>query len=271
MEMLLCFRRAGADAVADLWRARRRPAAEGRVMSHTPLLGRLAVVTGGTRGIGRAIVERLLADGAEVVAVGRTERGQGPAGSRYAAVDLEYPASVETFAARLEALAPDILINNAGINKNGPFSELTMADYQRLQQVNTAAPFRLCQAVLPGMRARGWGRILNITSIYGAISRAGRAPYSASKFALDGMSLALAAEVASQGILVNCIAPGLIDTDLSRGVLGEEGMARMVKEIPIGRFAKPEEVAAFAAWMVGPENTYICGQNFLIDGGFARN
>jgi 3-oxoacyl-[acyl-carrier protein] reductase len=124
--------------------------------------------------------------------------------------------------------------------------------------------------LIPGMRARGWGRIVNISSIFGKVSREFRAVYSTSKFGLDGMTAALAAEVAADGILANCVAPGFIDTDLTRRILGEKGIAELVDRIPIKRLGTPEEIAALVVWLAGPENTYLSGQNIAIDGGFTR-
>jgi 3-oxoacyl-[acyl-carrier protein] reductase len=239
-------------------------------LSEGRLAGRFAVVTGGTRGIGRAIATRLLADGAEVLVTGRTLGGAGPAGARYSAVEFSDPCSIDHFSPMLSELAPDILVNNAGINRIAPFSEIDTADFARIQQVNVTAAFRLCQAVLPGMRRKGWGRIVSISSIWGKVSRSGRASYSTSKFALDGMTVALAAEVAADGILVNCVAPGVIDSDMTRQVLGPQGIEELSAQIPIHRLGRPEEVAAFVAWMVSPENSYITGQNIAIDGGFTR-
>jgi 3-oxoacyl-[acyl-carrier protein] reductase len=120
------------------------------------------------------------------------------------------------------------------------------------------------------MRKNQWGRIINISSIFGVVSKEFRAPYSMSKFGLDGMTAALAAEVAADGILANCVAPGFIDTELTRSVLGESGIAAITAGIPIGRLGQPEEIAALVAWLVSPENTYISGQNIVIDGGFSR-
>jgi len=164
----------------------------------------------------------------------------------------------------------EILINSAGINKIAPFSDIDPADFERIQQVNIHAPFRLCQAVLPSMRERRWGRIVNIASIFGVVSREFRASYSASKFALDGMTAALAAEVAADGVLANCVSPGFVDTELTRSVLGESGIADVVARIPIRRLAQPGEIAALVAWLVSRENTYVTGQNLVIDGGFTR-
>lgn len=236
----------------------------------SPLDGRRAVVTGGTRGIGRAIAERLMKDGASVLVTGTRDGGSGPEGSAYHAVDFANASATGRFAEMLAKEAPDILVNNAGINKIAPFAEIDPADFERVQLVNLHAPMRLCRAVIPGMRRTGQGRIVNICSIWSKVSRAQRGAYSASKFALDGLTVALAAEVAVDGILVNAVSPGFIDTELTRGVLGERGIAKLVKQVPIGRLGQPEEIAALVAWLAGPENTYISGQNILIDGGFTR-
>ena len=120
------------------------------------------------------------------------------------------------------------------------------------------------------MRKKGWGRIVNVTSIFGVISKELRGAYSASKFGLDGLTAALAAEAAADGVLANCVAPGFIDTDLTRRVLGPRGMAEMAKRIPARRLGKPAEIAALVAWLAGPENTYLSGQQVVIDGGFSR-
>jgi 3-oxoacyl-[acyl-carrier protein] reductase len=185
-------------------------------------------------------------------------------------VDFADAEATEQFAGEIAGEGVTVLVNNAGINTIDLFEEIDPADFDRIQQVNVRAPLLLCQAVLPEMRRSGWGRIVNISSIFGQISRARRASYSASKFALDGLSLALAAEVAAEGILVNCVSPGFVDTDLTRSVLGEAGIAELTAQVPIGRLAKPAEVAELVAWLVGPANTYLTGQNIAIDGGFSR-
>jgi len=234
------------------------------------LAGRKALVTGGTRGIGTAISARLVADGATVTVTGRRMEAETPEGCAYRAVDFADRVAVEHFAEEVENLDFDILVNNAGINKIGPFDRVAIDDFDLIQQVNIRAPFLLCQAVLPGMRERKWGRIVNISSIFGKISKELRASYSASKFALDGMSVALAAEVAKDGILVNCVAPGFIHTEMTRTILGETGMTEIATSVPMKRLGEPQEVAAFVAWLVSPENTYLTGQNIAIDGGFSR-
>lgn len=240
-------------------------------MSHTPASPRRkALVTGGTQGIGRAIAERLCADGLDVTVTGVSPDGAGPKACAYLAVDFADTAQTEAFAARVGQAGFSILVNNAGINKISPFAEIAPEDFERIQKINVTAPFRLIKAVLPHMQAEGWGRIITISSIWGRISKAQRGAYSTSKFAVDGMTAALAAEVAGQGILANCVAPGFIDTELTRTVLGEQGIAELVKQVPAGRLGRPQEIAALVSWLVGDENTFISGQNIVIDGGFTR-
>jgi NAD(P)-dependent dehydrogenase (short-subunit alcohol dehydrogenase family) len=235
------------------------------------LTKKLAVVTGGTRGIGAAIVAVLKQAGADVMITGTGSTTDVPSQHDYFySVDFSCQRSTDECAAFLSKKQPDILINNAGINAIDSFEDIKENDFNRIHQVNVAAPFFLCRAVIPGMREKAWGRIVNISSIFGKISKAGRASYSTSKFALDGMTAALAAEVASYGILANCVAPGFIETDLTRKTLGEEKMLEMMQHIPIGRLGRVEEVAKFVGWLVSQENTYISGQNIAIDGGFTR-
>jgi 3-oxoacyl-[acyl-carrier protein] reductase len=231
---------------------------------------RTALVTGGTRGIGRAIAETLLKRGDQVIVTGTKAESAAPEGARLEVVDFSDEAATQAFAERVAGMRIDILVNNAGTNKIAPFAEIEPKDFAMIQAVNVTAPFLLARAALPHMREQGWGRIVNISSIWGKISRAQRASYSASKFALDGMTAALAAEVAKDGILANCVSPGFIETELTQRMLGKEGLAQVVREIPLGRLGNVGEIATFVAWMAGPENTYISGQNIAIDGGFTR-
>lgn len=196
--------------------------------------------------------------------------GAGPAGSEYCAADFADTNSLSAFAAFAGEHTFDILINNVGINKIGPFHAIDPADFDRIQQVNVRAPFLLCQAVLPSMKSKKWGRIVNVSSIFGVVSKEFRASYSTSKFALDGMTAALAAEVAADGVLANCVSPGFVETDLTRSILGEAGIADIIARIPIRRLAQPNEIASLVAWLVSRDNTYLTGQNLLIDGGFTR-
>jgi NAD(P)-dependent dehydrogenase (short-subunit alcohol dehydrogenase family) len=227
-------------------------------MSGGPLAGRRALVTGASRGIGAAIAERLAADGADVTAASSSD------------VDFTDRAASEAYAELAAGEGYAILVNNAGINAVAPFAEIDLADFDRIHEVNVRAPLLLCRALVGPMRAAGWGRIVNIGSVFGTVSKEERASYSASKFGLDGLTAALAAEVAADGVLVNTVSPGFVDTELTRRVLGEEGIARMAAQVPARRLAQPAEIAALVAWLAGPDNTYLSGQNVVIDGGFTR-
>jgi NAD(P)-dependent dehydrogenase (short-subunit alcohol dehydrogenase family) len=234
------------------------------------LTGKTAFVTGATRGIGLAIAAQLQRDGARVVGCGRSQPPADAALADFIAADFTRPEAIEQCAQQVTRLAPDILVNNAGINKIAPFAAVSFEDFTRIQMVNVCAPFALCRAAVSGMQARGWGRIVNISSIWGKISREQRAAYSASKFALDGMTLALALEYARFGVLANCIAPGFTDTELTRRILGEQQIRELEQTVPARRMASVAEIAAFVAWLVSPANSYITGQNIAIDGGYSR-
>lgn len=229
---------------------------------------RKALVTGGTRGIGFAIAQLLLETGCEVLVTGTKPNGKGPAGTSYFCCDFSDRSSLQNFAKDLAKLSFDILVNNAGINKVGLLSDYPFEDFENTQQVNVTAPFLLCQAVIPGMGQRKFGRIVNIASIFSIVGKAGRSAYATSKFGLLGLSRTLSLEVAKDNVLVNCVAPGLIDTEMSHKNLGERGIAAMIKKIPLGRMAKPEEIARVVRFLVSEENTYITGQTIIVDGGY---
>lgn len=235
-----------------------------------PFSKKRAVITGGTKGIGLAIANKLHTLGHEVLVTGTKENNVVSENFEYYAVDFSTLDAIHQFSNFLKQYSPDILINNAGINIISAFESIPLDSFLAIQQVNVTAPFCLCQAVLPHMKKNQWGRIINITSIWSKISKTGRAAYSASKFGLDGMTTALAAEVAADNVLVNCVSPGFTLTDLTRKTLGEDGIQKIAEHIPMKRLAKPEEIAAMVAWLVSDENTYVSGQNVVIDGGFTR-
>jgi 3-oxoacyl-[acyl-carrier protein] reductase len=234
------------------------------------LAGRRALVTGGTRGIGAAIAGRLRDEGAQLTVTGTRPDGAAPAGCDYRAVDFADRDAAAAFATEVGGWELDILVNNAGINRIAPFAEIDLSDFDEVQEVNVRGPMLLCRAVVDGMRGRGWGRIVNLSSVFGKLSRSERGAYSASKFALDGLTAALAAEVAADGVLANCVAPGFIETDLTRSILGEAGIAELADAIPARRLGSPDEVAELVLWLASPRNTYVSGQNVVIDGGFTR-
>ena len=230
----------------------------------------LAVVTGATRGIGYAIAERLLADGLQVITTGTTQNGTYPTGAMYQPVDFLNDDSTDAFIFFLKKQPVDILVNNAGINKINKFTDIKTEDFDQILKVNLKTPFLLCQAVLPYMQANKWGRIINITSIFGNITKKYRASYSSSKFGLDGMTAALAAEVAEFGILANCVGPGFIDTDLTRRLLKKDEILTLQNQIPMKSLGKEYEIASLVSWLASSENTYMTGQNLIMDGGFSR-
>ncbi|MBL6945096.1 MAG: SDR family oxidoreductase [Rhodospirillales bacterium] len=232
---------------------------------------RKALVTGGTKGIGRAIAERLRDDGATVTITGTKPDGDAPEGCAYLAVDFSDRAATLALAEKVAGMGFDILVNNAGTNKVGPIEDYAVEDFERIMQVNVTAPFIMCKAVIPGMKKKGWGRIVNISSLWGIGAREHRQAYTASKFAIDGMTASIAAEVAEDGILANCVAPGFIRTELSITNLGEAGLAEMAKRVPVRRCGSVEEVAGTVAFLASDQNTYIAGQNIPVDGGFTRS
>jgi len=229
-----------------------------------------ALVTGGTRGIGFAIAKRLLVDGVQVVVTGTSANADFPKGGEYRQVNFLDDESMNNFISFIQDRKFDIVVNNAGINKIGPFADIKINDFDDILKVNLRSAFLICQAAIPSMQVKEWGRIINITSIFGNVTKEFRAPYSASKFGLDGMTAALAAELSEYNILANSIGPGFIDTELTRNVLGIENMEKIKNKIPIKRLGKVDEIAEFVSWLVSKKNTYITGQNIMIDGGFSR-
>lgn len=234
-------------------------------------LGRRVLVTGASRGIGRAIAAAFRAEGAWVLGT-RTSPQAEDAGQCDAWLEADFSddGQLERCVLSVAHSSVDVLVNNAGINRIAPFASISPPDFKRIQQVNVYAPFRLCQAVLPSMLKRGWGRIVNVSSIFGIVSRAQRGAYSASKFALEGLTVALAAEHAADGVLANCVAPGFVDTELTRDVLGVDGIRDVVQAVPARRLADPAEVARVVLFLASAENTFVTGQTVAIDGGFSR-
>ena len=229
---------------------------------------RLAVVTGGTRGIGRATAECLIEHGHSVLVTGTHEGAAVPEGCAFFAVNFEEPAQTAAFVAHLASIKPAILVNNAGVTRPEAFADIGLEEIERVHRINLTAPMQLCQAVIPGMRAQGWGRIVNVSSIWGVVSKAERATYSSTKGALNSMTRALAAEVSCEGILANCVAPGFIETDLLRSATTPADRQRLASQVPQKRLGQPEEVGRFIAWLCSDDNSYISGQTLVIDGGY---
>lgn len=234
------------------------------------------LITGGTRGIGFALVEKFLEQGANVFTTGTSENSLKDLKSKLPKlnpdnlfpVDFASPQDFTAFCKEISKQDIEILINNAGINKIGDSEEISMEDWDRINRVNLRAPMELSQAVIPSMRKKNWGRIINLTSIFAVVSKEKRVSYSSSKFGLIGQSKALSLDLAPQNILVNCISPGFIDTELTRKVLGDEGIKELTAQVPLKRLGRPEEIANIALFLASGLNSFITGQNIIADGGF---
>ena len=238
--------------------------------------GKSALVTGASGGIGGAVARALHASGATVALTGRNMDAlaalAGEFGERVHVIagDLADADAVTAVAkAAEEALGTvDILVNNAGFSRDNLMMRLKDEDWLAVLEVNLTAAFRLSRAVLRGMMRNRWGRIVSITSIVGVTGNPGQANYAASKAGMIGMSKSLAAEIASRGITVNCVAPGFIVTAMT-DALGEESSNKLVGAIPAGRLGTPEDVAACALFLASDEAAYVTGQTLHVNGGMA--
>jgi 3-oxoacyl-[acyl-carrier protein] reductase len=241
------------------------------------LTGRTAFVTGASGGIGGAIAQSLVAQGASV-AIGGTraeplERLAAALGGKAHVVLADIGDRAKTDAAFAEAEKAlggqvDILVNNAGITRDQLALRMKDDDWDRVIEVNLTAGFRLARAALRGMMKRRWGRIIGITSVVGATGNPGQANYAASKAGMIGMTKALAAEVASRGVTVNCVAPGFIDTPMT-AVLTEQQNQRIAGSVPAGRLGVPLEIAAAVVYFASAEAAYVTGATLHVNGGLA--
>jgi 3-oxoacyl-[acyl-carrier protein] reductase len=241
------------------------------------LQGQVAVVTGAGRGIGRAIALRFANAGADVVCVSRTaENSEKVAGEvrslgRKAwahAVDVADAKGVEAAANKIlsEATRVDILINNAGITRDGLLMRMSEEDWDAVLDTNLKGAFTFTKAFSRAFLKQRAGRIINISSVIGLIGNAGQCNYAASKSALFGFTKSIARELGSRGITVNAIAPGFIETDMT-ATMAPEARAELLKRVPLGALGQPEDVAEAALFLAGPSGRYITGQVLTVDGG----
>ena len=249
-------------------------------MSST-LSGRTALVTGAASGIGRGVASRLAADGADVLLLDRDERGVKEAtadiGGTYVVADLSDTASVD--ALELGSRGIDILVNNAGIQHVAPVEEFDVERFALIHRVMLQAPFLLARAVLPGMYAAGWGRIVNISSVHGHRASAFKSAYVSAKHGLEGLSKVIALEGAERGVTSNTICPAYVRTPLVEGQIGDQARNHGIPEddvldhvllarTPVKRLVEADEVAGLVAFLCGPGTESINGSSYLMDGGW---
>jgi 3-oxoacyl-[acyl-carrier protein] reductase len=238
------------------------------------LTGRTALVTGSTRGIGRAIAGTLAAAGARVAVVGRdaaraeavaSELGGGAQGF---AADVGDPASISALVTQVETAFGqiDILVNNAGLTRDNILFRIKDDDWDTVLDANLRGAFLLIRATARGMMKRRWGRIVNIASIVGLTGNKGQANYAASKAGLIGLTKSVAKELGSRNILVNAVAPGFIDTDMT-AAMTPEARAALAGQIPLERLGTPADVAGMVAFLVSEHAAYVTGQVLVVDGG----
>jgi 3-oxoacyl-[acyl-carrier protein] reductase len=240
------------------------------------LTGKRALVTGASGGIGRAVAQALHAQGATVVLSGTRMEAlqavQAELGDRahVAAADLGDAAAVDALVPEAEKLMGglDILVNNAGLTRDGLAVRMKDEDWSLVLRVNLDAAFRLSRAALKGMMKQRYGRIIGVTSVVGVTGNAGQANYAASKAGMIGMSKALAQEVASRGITVNCVAPGFIETPMT-DKLNEKQQESIMGSIPAGRLGSGSDIAAAIVYLASAEAGYVTGQTLHVNGGMA--
>ena len=236
-------------------------------------MARVAFVTGGTRGIGRAISQRLKSDGFLVAAGYSGNEAAAEACARELGIMVvkgnvgvfaDCQAAVAKVAAELGPV--DVLVNNAGITRDGFFHKMDSDQWSDVIRVNMDSLFNMTRQVIEGMRERGWGRIINISSINGQKGQVGQTNYSAAKAGMIGFSKALALENARKGVTVNCIAPGYIDTEMVTAV-PEDVLKGIISQIPVGRLGRGEEIADMVAFLAGEHAGYVTGSTLSLNGG----
>ncbi|SVB00405.1 uncharacterized protein METZ01_LOCUS153259 [marine metagenome] len=234
----------------------------------------LAVVTGASRGIGKAIALRLIESGHEVIGTATTQTGAESisrllgAGGQGFVLNISTQQAISEFLDELkrEQRVPQILVNNAGITKDNIALRMKPEEWQSVIDTNLSSVFHLSRGLLRGMTKARWGRIVNISSVVGSMGNPGQINYAAAKAGMEGFCRALAAEIASRNITVNAVAPGFIDTDMTKS-LNESQQEKLLERVPAGRLGSPEEVAGLVDYLVSEQAAYINGETIHINGG----
>jgi 3-oxoacyl-[acyl-carrier protein] reductase len=249
-------------------------------MSEVKFAGQVALVTGASRGIGAAIAHELVARGLIVIGTATSDEGAAKitasltglagaaAGCRGAKLDVNDPASAEALIDEIVKAhgGLQVLVNNAGITRDMLAMRLKDDDWDAVLDTNLKAVFRMSRAVIRPMMKQRYGRIISITSVVGASGNAGQANYAAAKAGVAGMTRALARELGSRNITVNCVAPGFIETDMTAS-LPEEQQKALLGQIPLGHLGKPADIAHAVAYLAGPHASYVTGQELHVNGG----
>ena len=239
-------------------------------------INKTVIITGATRGIGLAILKLFEQNNATIIATGTNKekiselnKNKNNNKIQYLYLDYTIESSINSFLSQISKLNKiDILVNNAGVNKISPIKNIKTNDWDIINNINLRGPFLITREVSKVMELNLYGRIINISSIYGTISKSKRASYSTTKWGLIGFTKAVALDLASKGVLVNAVSPGFVDTSLTRKILGENELKKLISTIPQQRLANPKEIAKIILFLSSDENTYITGQNIIIDGGY---
>lgn len=226
------------------------------------LEGKVALVTGASRGIGRAIADALKAQGAEVIGTATTEEGARAIGGKV--LNVSDSQSIEKLFSEIKA--PDILVNNAAITRDNLLLRMKEEEWEAVIDANLNGVFRLCKIAVKHMLKARWGRIINLSSVVGLSGNPGQCNYSAAKAGLLGFTRSLAQEIASRNITVNAVAPGFVDTDMTKA-LPEAQRQLLLDKIPCQRLGAPEDIAAVVAFLASPQAGYITGETINVNGG----